>query len=155
MEADLYDTDILAWSAAQAERLRRLAGGERVNDLDWVHLIEEVEGLGRSELRAAQSLAALALLHALKIHAFPEHPAVPHWRQELATFLDQARAAYQPSMARKIDVAAMYARARRQILFEHREVAEPRPMPEGLPLDTAGVMSNELTPEALLALLAA
>ena len=34
MPDDLYHTDILGWSKAQAERLRRVAAGERVNDLD-------------------------------------------------------------------------------------------------------------------------
>jgi hypothetical protein len=36
--SDLYDRDILEWSERQAERLRRHAAGERINDtdLDWV-----------------------------------------------------------------------------------------------------------------------
>jgi hypothetical protein len=31
--SDLYDTDVVAWSERQADLLRRMAGGERVNDL--------------------------------------------------------------------------------------------------------------------------
>ena len=46
MPDDLYSRDILAWSIAQAERLRRMAAGERVNDLDWANVIEEVEFRG-------------------------------------------------------------------------------------------------------------
>jgi hypothetical protein len=46
----------VGWSAAQADRLRRLARGERVNDLDWENVIEEVESVGRSELRSVKSL---------------------------------------------------------------------------------------------------
>lgn len=49
MPDDLYHRDFVAWSQAQAERLRRLAAGERVNDLDWGNLIEEVEDLGRAK----------------------------------------------------------------------------------------------------------
>jgi hypothetical protein len=30
--SNLYDTDILLWSEQQADLLRRLAAGERVND---------------------------------------------------------------------------------------------------------------------------
>jgi hypothetical protein len=41
--SDLYDDDILWWSEQQAELLRRLAAGERVNDQDF---IEEVEAVG-------------------------------------------------------------------------------------------------------------
>lgn len=42
-----YEADILLWSEHQAELLRRLAAGERVNDqVDWKNLIEEVESVG-------------------------------------------------------------------------------------------------------------
>ncbi len=48
---DLYEEDILTWSERQAELLRRLAAGERVNDqVDWQNVVEEVESVGRSEL---------------------------------------------------------------------------------------------------------
>ena len=51
--SDLYDTDILAWSARQAELLRRMAAGDRVNDqVDWENVAEEIEvvrGIGAEE----------------------------------------------------------------------------------------------------------
>jgi hypothetical protein len=56
MPDDLSHRDFVAWSAARAERLRRLAVGERVSDLDWANPIEEVEDLGRSEVGAVGSL---------------------------------------------------------------------------------------------------
>ncbi len=60
----LYDRDILLWSERQAELLRRLAAGERVNDaVDWTNLIDEVESVGRSELNATESLIEVALRH--------------------------------------------------------------------------------------------
>ena len=40
--SDLYDDDILWWSEQQAELLRRVAAGERVND----QLVEEIESGG-------------------------------------------------------------------------------------------------------------
>ena len=47
MPDGLYDCDALTWSDQQAELLRRLAAGERVNDqLDWPNIIEEIEGVG-------------------------------------------------------------------------------------------------------------
>jgi hypothetical protein len=55
MADDLYDTDILPWTEQQAGLLRRAAAGARVNGLDWPNLIEEIEDLGRSELRAVRS----------------------------------------------------------------------------------------------------
>jgi Domain of unknown function DUF29 len=44
--SDLYDTDILAWSKRQADLLRRVAAGERVNDqVDWGNVAEEIEDI--------------------------------------------------------------------------------------------------------------
>ncbi len=48
-----YDADVLQWSEHQAALLRRAAAGERVNDLDWPNIIEEIESVGRSETRPA------------------------------------------------------------------------------------------------------
>lgn len=55
-----YEPDILAWSERQGVLLRRLAGGERVNDadFDWPNIAEGIESVGRSELRATESLIA-------------------------------------------------------------------------------------------------
>ncbi len=63
MPTDLY-TDALAWSGQQSALLRRLAAGERVNDaIDWPNVIEEIADVGKSELRAVQSLIARAIKH--------------------------------------------------------------------------------------------
>ncbi len=64
MGDDLYDHDALVWSERQANLLRRLADGERVNDaIDWPHVIEEIEDVGRSQLSSCENLLRLALLH--------------------------------------------------------------------------------------------
>ena len=63
--SDLYDTDVLAWSRQQSELLRRLAAGERVNDkVDWPNVIEEIDSVGRSELRAVTAAFKNAMLPA-------------------------------------------------------------------------------------------
>ena len=43
---DLYDEDIVTWSEQQAELLRRRSA----NALDWDHLAEEIEDVGRSHI---------------------------------------------------------------------------------------------------------
>jgi len=48
VENELYWQDVLLWSEGQAELLRRLAHGERVEGVDWHHVIEEVEDVGRT-----------------------------------------------------------------------------------------------------------
>jgi hypothetical protein len=52
-----YDTDVVIWSERQADLLRRVAAGERVNDqVDWTNVIEEVESVGQSQVDAVESL---------------------------------------------------------------------------------------------------
>ena len=55
--SELYDTDVLLWSEQQAALLRRVAKDARVDDeIDWENVIDEVESVGRGQLRAVLSL---------------------------------------------------------------------------------------------------
>lgn len=153
MPDDLYETDIVAWSEHQADRLRRVAAGERVNDVDWPHIIEEIGDLGRSELNAVQSLLGQALIHALKTVAWPGHEASRHWQQECGLFLFQARRRAQPSMAGRIDVADLYEDA----LITMRALdmgAPPGPVPEASLVTAADLLDRRLDARALIARLA-
>jgi hypothetical protein len=80
MPDGLYEHDILAWSEHQAELLRRLGRGERVNDVDWTNLAGEIEAVGRSEWHSAESFLTLIVLHLLKLHAWPDSEACNRWR---------------------------------------------------------------------------
>jgi hypothetical protein len=137
--SDLYDDDILWWSEQQAELLRRMAAGERVNDqVDWNNIIDEVESLGRSETRACTSALVQMLLHELKLVAWPNSTAVPGWRDEVSMRRMEAADAFAPSMRRKIDVADLYARA----LHEFRKMPA---MIDGLaPLPVPGTCERTL-----------
>lgn len=106
-----YDTDILEWSEHQAALLRRMAAGERVNDLDWPNVIEEVESVGREQLHAVEGLLTQALAHRLKVLAWPQSREVPGWRTEARRFRDQAADRFAPSMRQRIDMAKLYRRA--------------------------------------------
>ena len=122
---DLYDDDILVWSEQQAEALRRRSA----NALDWDNLAEEIEDVGRSQLRAVESHLVQALLHDLKAEAWPLSRDVPHWRAEARGQRDDARSAFTPSMAQRIDVSALYRRAVRR-MPETIDGQKPRGVPE-------------------------
>lgn len=150
MPDDLYHNDILAWSKAQAERLRRLQRGELVNDLDWEHVIEEVEDVGRSEVKAVRSLLTRAIEHVLKAAAWPEHAAARKWRNEAVGFLVQARQRYEPGMAQHLDVAGLYADA----LAAVRSLDMLRPgrrLPEAVALAPSDLADRAFGPDQLLA----
>ena len=115
MPDGLYQRDALLWSEQQADLLRRLAGGERLNAaVDWPNVIEEIQDSGRSELHACEGLLEQALVHLLKLHGAPGHPARQHWRVELLAFLAGARRRYAPSMGQRIDLQGLYDEALRQ-----------------------------------------
>jgi hypothetical protein len=110
-----YDQDILAWSDQQAELLRRLAKGERVNGIDWAHVVEEIEDVGLSELNAVRSLLRQMMVHLLKCAFWAEHAAVRHWREEVVAFQADAEQRFAPSMRQRIDLDRLFAVAVRQV----------------------------------------
>jgi hypothetical protein len=105
-----YD-DAVLWSERQADLLRRLAAGERVNaEIDWANVIEEIESVGLSQVHAVQSLLTRAIEHLLKIHGWPGLSA-DHWRHEATVFLLDANRRWSPAMAQRIALDEVYADA--------------------------------------------
>lgn len=62
MQPDLYDQDLYAWAMTTARMVRE----GRLDELDVAHLAEELESMGKSELRAVESRLAVLLAHLLK-----------------------------------------------------------------------------------------
>lgn len=58
----LYETDYLQWIETTVARLR----SQDYEQVDWEHLIEEIEDMGRSERRALKSNLIIVLVHLLK-----------------------------------------------------------------------------------------
>lgn len=131
-----YESDILGWSEDQAERLRRIARGELPNGvgIDWPNVIEEIEDVGERERRAAMSLLNVALVHALKAHAWPDHRDRRHWLSEAATALLILRRALDPGMRQRLDLAGAYADAREIVGLDEMGGRGPRPLPRSIPL---------------------
>jgi Domain of unknown function DUF29 len=110
--SELYDTDILIWSEHQSQLLRRLASGELVNDqVDWAHVVEEIESVGNEQLHAVTSLLVHALVQLLKAEAWPLSREVPHWQSEARRFRGDAADRFAPSMRQRIDLVRLYRRA--------------------------------------------
>lgn len=129
-----YDTDIVEWSERQADLLRRLGAGEKVNDqVDWENVAEEIEAVGRSERHAVESLLTQALVHVLKAEAWPLSPAVPGWQAEARLFRRQARRRFAPSMRQKIDIADLYGDALAS-LPDTIDGQPPLPVPTACPV---------------------
>lgn len=137
----LYDRDILAWSEHQADLLRRMARGERVNHVDWENLIEEIEDVGRSQLDAVESYLTLIMAHVLKLHLWATDQAVRHWREETVVFQKNAKRKFAPSMRQRIDLEVLYSDAIEQL--RAIDPATPlAPLPEAVPFTLEQLLSD-------------
>lgn len=142
MSDDLYATDALAWAEQQAALLRRVVQGERVNDLDWVHVIEEIEDVGLSQLRACRSLLRQALVHLLKLAGWPEAAAAAHWRRETRRFLIDAADSFAPSMAQRLLLPELYRQALVQVEPDMQEGRPPGRLPQDCPFTPDDLLAN-------------
>ena len=151
MPDGLYDTDLLAWSREQAERLRRVAAGERVNDVDWANVIEEIESVRRSDMRAVRSLFTNAIAHALRIVAWPDDWAVRHWQIEAGDFLFQGRERFEPSMRQLFVLDRMYEGALNDVgkaSLKHR--VSPLPVPGTVPFALDDLLRDDVRIEDMI-----
>jgi uncharacterized protein DUF29 len=138
---DLYDEDILLWSERQAALLRRIAAGEPVNERpDWPNIIEEVDSVGRSDLRATRSLLLQALLHQLKAQGWPDSQSAAAWEADARLFRIQARDAFSPSMRQRLDVEEIYADAL-AALPARMDGVPPQPLPQACPMTLDALLS--------------
>ena len=141
----LYEHDALAWAEQQATLLRRLAAGERVNDaVDWPHVIEELQDVGLSELRSCRSLLLQAMIHLLKLHAWPGSRSATHWRSEAGAFLDDAEQRFTPSMRQRVGLEELYAKALRRAREATDDAGAPRPLPDACPFELDELVAGDL-----------
>lgn len=147
----LYDRDFLLWSEAEAEKLRRLRAGERVNDVDWENLIEEVEALGRSELKATESLLYRAVEHLLKVMAWPASRYRDQWMDEAFNLLSDAESAFTPAMRQRSSVEAIYGRALRDVRRKPSDGEPPGPLPPGPWFTLDDLLDENVSPMDLIA----
>jgi len=148
----LYERDALAWAEQQADLLRRLAAGEAVNEaVDWPNVIEEVEDVGQSQLRACRSLLRQALVHLLKLHAWPGSLAAAHWREETGAFLIDAEDCFTPSMRQRIDLDELYDKARLLARTAADASGDPRVLPEACPFSLDELLAKRPDVAALSA----
>ncbi len=149
-----YDHDALAWAEHQAGLLRRLAAGERLNEpVDWPNVIKEIQDLGLSELRACRSFLYQAIVHLLKLHAWPASRAAGHWTSELIGFMGELEDALAPSMHVRLDMAKLYARALRQVGAASDESGAPRHLPLTCPYRLNDLITSEPDLAGLVAML--
>jgi hypothetical protein len=115
-----HDDDFYAWTQEQAKLLRRLpAVGNR---LDVQAIAEEIEDLGRSDLRTAQSLCEHIIEHLLKLEYAGLAEPAEHWCDEIVEWRLQLEKTLTRSIAAKLDLHGRYRSALRLLRRLERSV---------------------------------
>lgn len=150
---DLYRTDYYAWSRSQAAELRRLRD-ERINArLDLENLAEEVESLGRSDLRRVKSQLRRIIEHLLKLQHSPAVEPRAGWLETILEARQDIDDYLTPSMRPEIeaDLARDYAKARAKAVLalqRHGEGEAAAELPVALPYSLADLLDPGWWPPA-------
>ncbi|MGH8064015.1 MAG: DUF29 domain-containing protein [Candidatus Entotheonellia bacterium] len=141
----LYDQDFYAWTMATASLVRQ----GRWQEIDWEHLVEELEALGRGERRELGHRLEVLVLHLLKWRVQSEYQS-RSWR---STILEQRRRVAEllednPSLRSQVPdlLKRAYPHARRSALeetglYEHA-------IPQDCPFTWEQVLDEAFWPEA-------
>ena len=81
------------------------------------------------------------MVHALKLRRWPQAQAQQHWQHEAVTFLGEAQDRYRRSMARELDLALLFGRARQRVLALD-EATPGKPLPETTRLTLEALMDQ-------------
>lgn len=87
--ADLYDRDPTQWLQVTVDLLR----DHSLAEVDWVHLIEELESLGKQDRNRVAHLLEQLIRHCLLLQYWAEERErnQNHWRAEIQNFRTQLR----------------------------------------------------------------
>lgn len=102
----LYDLDFHAWSAEQAELLKRRSA----NELDWENIAEEIESLGKQQRSEIVSRLIVLLLHLLKHEVQPGRRS-RSWLSSIVEQRDQIQRELRGSPSLNAGIEELFAEA--------------------------------------------
>jgi len=111
---ELYEQDFYVWTQRQAEALRRLAETRPNAELDFPHLIEEVEDLGTSQRDAVRSQVRRIIEHCLKLEYSRFRDPRAGWRDSIIDARAELDDKLSPSLRRDLDeqLSRLWTRSR-------------------------------------------
>jgi hypothetical protein len=139
----LYDRDYYAWLMDQATHVR----ARRFDKLDYEHLAEELEDMGRSERRAVESHLKNLLLHLLKCSLQPKRRSLS-WLDSIANARDAITDLLHESPSLRPALPEMlsrqYPRARRSAALQS-DIAETD-FPDACPFSLDEILDQAFFP---------
>ena len=144
-----YDTDFLAWTEEQA-RLLREASRERIDTpIGWENVAEEIESMGRSELRAVESALVRVIQHLLKLEYSPAADPRGDWKVSVLEHRDRVARDLSagPSLRGRIDTADLYRTGRKiAALGLERDGIRPNGLPADRPYSLEQLLDADWWP---------
>lgn len=112
----LYDEDVYLWSVEQAAALRQAAASGTNLPVDWENVAEEIESVGRSDLKSFNSALVRVIEHLLKLEYSPASDPRAGWEDsaDVHRYHAAEEIAASPSLRGKLDLASVYGEGRRQ-----------------------------------------
>ena len=107
----MYDQDLVRWSEEQARALRAAANEGWNAPIDWEHVAEEIESLGRSDRRALASHIAIVIEHLLKLQASPSLVPTRGWEESILRARGEIEQLLADSPSLRAEVAGMVTKA--------------------------------------------
>jgi hypothetical protein len=145
MDDQGYDTDLALWAENQARALRDAGYAGTNLPIDWENVAEEIEALGKSQVRELASRLRTTLVHLIKLQASPATEPRGGWRETIIEQRSEIERVIEDSPSLRQAVGRIIAKeigpARRQAsaaLTEHGE------MP-GIDLDHVSYSEAEVT----------
>lgn len=139
-----YEKDFYAWTQEQANLIRQ----GKFNEIDTLHIIDEIESMGRSEKRALKSRLAVLLMHLLKWQYQPTFRGVSwtitirNQRWEIAELLED-----NPSLQHWVADTMLDAYKQARLNAQTETALRLDVFPEECPWTVEQVVSNEFFPE--------
>lgn len=139
-----YEKDFYAWTQEQANLIRQ----GKFNEIDTLHIIDEIESMGRSEKRALKSRLAVLLMHLLKWQYQPTFRGVSwtitirNQRWEIAELLED-----NPSLQHWVTDTMLDAYKQARLNAQTETALRLDVFPEECPWTVEQVVSNEFFPE--------
>jgi Domain of unknown function DUF29 len=142
----LYEEDFYVWTQRQAAALRRLADTRPNVDLDFPHLIEEVEDLGTSQRDTVRSQLRRIIEHCLKLELSRAIDPRGGWYGSIIDARTEIDDKLSPSLRRDLDeqLPRLWSQARSKADNGLRRFGEPDAA-DLLPADCPYALDDLLT----------
>ena len=148
---NLYESDFVAWTEAQATELRRMHDARVNTSLDLQQLAEEVEDLGSEQRFAIRSFAMRAIEHLLKLEFSSASEPRGLWKRSLRNARRSVAERMTATLRRDLEerLPKLFDDARDEVVFalEHyQEWAALERLPFANPYSLDEILDHEFWP---------